>query len=137
MSNPFGNQGDHSDQPPPNPYASPQEVGPSPVPVQNRPYLRPHRGPVILVLGILGLFTGLAGMVCCVLFALGSLGLSLPAWIMARHDLQAIDAGVMDPTGRGITLAGMILAIIGTVIVGLAVVLMVAGFVFFLVMEQL
>ena len=63
----------------------------------------PHRGNTILVLGILGL------IVC------GPLGIA--AWVMGKGDLARIDAGLMDPTGRGTTQAGMVLGIIGTVLI--------------------
>ena len=74
----------------------------------------PHRGNTILVLGILGL------IVC------GPLGIA--AWVMGKGDLARIDAGLMDPTGRGTTQAGMVLGIIGTVLiivqVGLGILIM-------------
>lgn len=71
--------------------------------------MRPHRGVLILVLGILGL-------VCC--FILG-----IVAWIMGNTDLREMDAGRMDPSGRGLTQAGKICGIISVVlgIVGLAI----------------
>lgn len=61
----------------------------------------PHRGTTILVLGILGL-------VLCA-------PLGVFAWVMGKGDLAKIDAGAMDPSGRGTTQAGMILGIIGTI----------------------
>lgn len=61
----------------------------------------PHRGTTILVLGILGL-------VLCA-------PLGVFAWVMGKGDLAKIDAGAMDPAGRGTTQAGMILGIIGTI----------------------
>ena len=71
--------------------------------------LRPHRGVVILVLGILGI-------VCCIICG-------IIAWVMGNNDLREMDAGRMDPSGRGLTQAGkicgmisVILAIIGIVI---------------------
>ena len=74
----------------------------------------PHRGNTILVLCILGL------IVC------GPLGIA--AWVMGKGDLAKIDAGLMDPTGRGTTQAGMVLGIIGTVLiivqVGLGILIM-------------
>jgi hypothetical protein len=71
--------------------------------------MKPHRGTLILVLGILGL------VVC------GPLGIA--AWIMGSTDLKEMDAGTMDPSGRGQTQAGKICGIIATVllIVGLVV----------------
>jgi hypothetical protein len=58
--------------------------------------MKPHRGAIILVLGILGL-------VMCGVFT------GLPAWIMGNGDLKEMDSGVMDPEGRGLTNAGKIL----------------------------
>lgn len=79
------------------------EVGP----VQQQ--LRPHRGTLILVLGILGL-------VCCLICG-------IIAWILGSTDLKEMDAGRMDPSGRGLTQAGKICGII-------SVVLGIAGFIF-------
>ena len=78
--------------------------------------MKPHRGVLILVLGILGL-------VLCGVFT------AIPAWIMGSGDLKQIDAGTMDPTGRGLTNAGRILGIIGTVlgILGLLIAIAVFG----------
>ena len=74
--------------------------------------MKPHRGTLILVLGILGL------VVCA--------PVGIVAWVMGASDLKEIDAGTMDPTGRGNTQAGKIcgmiaciLMIIGVVIFGL------------------
>ena len=55
--------------------------------------LQPHRGTLILVLGIVGL-------VCC--FPVG-----IAAWIMGNGDLKAMAEGRMDPTGEGMTKAGL------------------------------
>lgn len=72
-----------------------------PVPPQHpNPYLglRPHRGTLILVLGILGLVVcGVCGIV---------------AWVMGKADLAEMDAGRMDPAGRDLTNIGRILGII-------------------------
>jgi hypothetical protein len=64
--------------------------------------MKPHRGTLILVLGILGL------VVCA--------PLAIVAWVMGSGDLKQIDAGTMDPAGRGTTQAGKICGIIGTVL---------------------
>ena len=66
--------------------------------------VKPDRGVMILVFGILG-------VVCC--FAFG-----IAAWVMGNGDLSEMDAGRMDATGRGLTTAGKI---IGIVSVGLAI----------------
>lgn len=63
--------------------------------------MSPHRGVLILVLGILSL-------VLCAL-------LGPVAWIMGKGDMAEIDAGRMDPEGRGLTQAGMICGIVGTI----------------------
>jgi len=64
---------------------------------------KPHRGVMILVFGILGL-------VCCFIFG-------IIAWVMGNGDLREMDAGRMDPSGRGLTQAGKICGIVS---VGLA-----------------
>lgn len=73
----------------------------------------PHRGVVVLVLGILGL-------VCC--FILGII-----AWVMGGNDLREMDAGRMDSSGRGLTQAGRICGII-------AVALQIIGLLIWLIM---
>ena len=78
--------------------------------------MKPHRGTLILVLGILGL------VVC------GPLG--IVAWVMGSGDLKEIDAGTMDPAGRGTTLAGKICGMIATIlmIVGVIIAILVVAF---------
>jgi len=78
--------------------------------------LRPHRGTLILVLGILGL-------VCC--FICG-----IVAWVMGSGDLKEMAAGRMDPAGQGLTQAGKICGIV-------SVVLQVIGFVVWLLFMSL
>ncbi len=84
--------------------AEEQEIPVVPVEAQvtTQPPLRPHRGVVILVLGILGI-------VCC--FICG-----IVAWVLGNGDLREMDAGTMDPTGRGLTKAGKICGIVGVVL---------------------
>lgn len=74
-----------------------QQVDPAIKPPQEA-----HRGTMILVLGILGL-------VCCFIFGIA-------AWVMGGGDLKKMDAGVMDPEGRGLTQAGRICGIISVVL---------------------
>jgi hypothetical protein len=62
----------------------------------------PHRGVLILVLGILSL------VVC------GFLGPF--AWVMGHTDLRTMRLGRMDREGEGLTQAGLICGIIGTVL---------------------
>ena len=77
---------------PPEP-AAPQPVAPQPA---------AHRGGLVLTLGILGL-------VICVICG-------IIAWVMGKGDLQKMDAGLMDPAGRGLTQAGKICGMISVII---------------------
>ena len=80
--------------------------------------LEPHRGTLILVLGILSL-------VLCGFFT------GIPAWIMGKGDLEKIQAGQMDPEGQGMTKAGMICGmiccILSAVAIGGVILLMILG----------
>lgn len=69
---------------------------------------RPHRGGLILTLGILGLFVW-----CCPIagWVVGGIVLN-----MANKDLVEMAVGNMDDSGRGITLAGKICAIVALVL---------------------
>ncbi len=71
--------------------------------------LKPHRGTTVLVLGIIGI-------ACC--FICGII-----AWVMGNNDLKEMDAGIMDPEGRGITQAGKICGMVsvGLNIIGLLI----------------
>jgi predicted Zn finger-like uncharacterized protein len=68
--------------------------------------LEPHRGTLILVLGILSLV-----LTPCAII-LGPI-----AWIMGQNDLSAMRAGRMDDQGRDLTNAGRICGIIGTCLI--------------------
>ena len=76
-----------------------------------QPPLRPHRGGLILALGILGI-------VCC--FICGII-----AWVMGNGDLREMAAGRMDPSGQGLTQAGKICGMV-------SVILQIVGFVIWL-----
>jgi predicted Zn finger-like uncharacterized protein len=69
----------------------------------------PHHGPLILVLGIISI---VMVMVC----GLVGLPLGIAAWVMGRRDLLKMRQHVMDPEGAGLTQAGMICGIIGTIL---------------------
>jgi hypothetical protein len=64
-----------------------------------------HRGPTILILGILGLVV--LPILCPI------------AWIMGNADVNEIRAGRMDPEGESMTQAGRVCGIVGTVIYGI------------------
>ena len=76
--------------------------------------MKPHRGTLILVLGILSL------IIC------GPLGIA--AWIMGNNDLREIDSGMMDPEGRSMTQAGRICGIIACILLALSVLLAIGFF---------
>jgi len=76
---------------------------PTPSPQADAIHYAPHRGALILTFGILGI-------ACCFPFGIA-------AWIMGNNDMQQIEAGMMDPTGKSITNAGKICGIIGTILV--------------------
>ena len=78
--------------------------------------LRPHRGGLILALGILGL-------VCC--FICG-----IVAWVMGSNDLKEMAAGRMDPSGQGLTQGGKICGMI-------SVILQIVGFVIWFLLMSL
>lgn len=71
-------------------------------PVHPGHLMRPHRGGMVLALGILSI-------VLC--FVCG-----IFAWVMANNDLREMAQGTMDPSGRGSTQAGKICGIIGTIL---------------------
>lgn len=75
--------------------------------------MKPHRGTLILIFGILGL-------VICQPFGIA-------AWVMGNGDLKQMDAGAMDPEGRSLTNAGRICGIIATVLLILGVVVAVVA----------
>lgn len=68
-------------------------------------YVQPHRGGLVLALALLGIFF------CS--------PLSIAAWIMGAMDLREIRAGRMDRGGYGLTMAGMVIGIIWTALMGL------------------
>jgi len=75
--------------------------------------MKPHRGTLILVLGILGI-------VMCGIFT------AIPAWIMGNTDLAEMNAGTMDSSGRGLTNAGRIMGMI-ICIIGILAIIAVIG----------
>lgn len=91
--------------PPPPPHGAPPPAVAPPGPVQ------PHRGVLILVLGILGL-------VVCVICG-------IIAWIFGNNDLEQMRAGRMDPTGEGLTVAGRICGIISVALAAMGVVVVI------------
>lgn len=89
------------------PYAAPPMYGGMPV------YMQASQGTTILVYGILSL------VVCSILGPI--------AWSMGNAELARIDAGLVDPSGRGNASAGRICGMIATIlmIVSFVIVIMI------------
>lgn len=68
-------------------------------------YGAPHRGGLILALGILSFFFPLLGLI-----------MGATVWSMASNDLRAMREGYMDPSGQGPTQVGHVFAIIATLV---------------------
>jgi phage FluMu protein Com len=76
--------------------ASPMQLSAGPA---GSGYVRPHRGGLILVLGVLGV------AVNCPIFC-------FMAWVMGSADLAEMRAGRMDKSGEGVTRVGQVLGMI-------------------------
>ena len=98
---------DSSESPPP------QEAHEVP-PQQASAQYEEHRGTMILVFGILGI-------ACCFPFGIA-------AWVMGNADMQKINAGIMDPEGKGSTNAGKICGIISVALASLGILLQIILF---------
>jgi hypothetical protein len=89
----------------------------------HRPLVRrdcePHRGVLILVLGILSLVITYLGVVPGII-----------AWVLGQQDLKKMTERTMDPQGRGLTQAGRICGIVGTILQGFLLLFVGAYFVF-------
>jgi len=75
--------------------------------------MKPHRGTLILVFGILSL------VICA--------PLGILAWIMGNGDLKQMDAGAMDPSGRSVTNAGRICGMIATILLAVGILVAIAA----------
>jgi hypothetical protein len=75
--------------------------------------LEPHRGALVLVLGILSI-AALVFYLCCFIPVSPIVGAF--AWILGHQDLRKMKEGRMDPDGQGLTSAGWICGMIGTVL---------------------
>lgn len=83
-----------------NPYASPNVFAPGYY--GGRPFREAHRGGAILTMSIVGL------LLCPVL--------AIAAFIMAIIDLGKMQRGTMDPSGKGLTIAGLVISCIPLVV---------------------
>ena len=84
-----------------------------------QPNALPHRGNLVLILGLMGIMFNVCGVP------------GVLAWIFGSADLKQMKAGTMDPEGEGLTKAGYICGIIGTCLaaIGLVVAFLVIFFV--------
>lgn len=73
--------------------------------------IQPHRGPLVLALAIVGIFTLCAAP-------------SLIGLILGLYDLRLMKREKMDPAGRGLTIAGIVVSI-GFIILSLCVLIIV------------
>lgn len=107
-----------------NPYEAPKQPAFNLVTnesrVKSRRRTKPHRGGIILTLGIVGFLTGL-GII-----------LGPTAWIMGKNDLNLMRRGQMDSSGRDMTQIGYTLGII-TTIVGIITICLLVWWLYFLV----
>ncbi|MFL5245166.1 MAG: zinc-ribbon domain-containing protein [Gemmataceae bacterium] len=98
----------------------------------------PHRGSAVLVMGFISLICSPLAMlfVCCpplsLVLCVVSIALGVPAWAMGHGDLRKIEAGTMDPRGRGRTQAGKILGVIGTLLSVLVILAAIAFLVYWI-----
>jgi hypothetical protein len=91
----------------------------------------PHRGVLVLVLGIISL----ASVFLSCFYGVGILigiPLGITAWVLGHGDLRKIKNNEMDPEGLGMTQAGWICGIIGTILHSL-ILLSCAGFFAFMI----
>ncbi len=84
------------------------------------PGMRPHRGTMLLVFSILS-------WVVCIIFG-------VCAYFMAKSDLAEMDAGRMDPSGRGTVQAAKIVSLIHIIVAGVSIVLSILFFVGLLIL---
>ena len=88
--------------------STPTQEAPEVPPQQAFAQYEEHRGTLILVFGILGI-------ACCFPFGIA-------AWVMGNADMQKINAGIMDPEGKGTTNAGKICGIISVALAALGII---------------
>jgi hypothetical protein len=79
----------------------------------------PHRGGMVVVMGVLSVVLsamGVFGAVCACfgLFWLAGLVLGILSWLFGHSDLGQMDRGNMDPEGRSPNRTGYICGIVGT-----------------------
>jgi predicted Zn finger-like uncharacterized protein len=119
---PDANRGETAFESPPRPDARAGEAEEDDRPWEQphdwHPNLRrdsePHRGGLILTLGIISIIVAAGSPVLYGCPSIVSLPLGITAWVLGGRDLKKIRANLMDPRGQGNTQAGWICGIVGT-----------------------
>ena len=93
------------------PPQEPQAAQPVQAPPAAGSPVKPHRGTLVLVLGILGI------ALC--------MPLGIVAWVLANSDLKEMQAGLMDRSGEGLTKTGKICGIISVILTCVVLVLVI------------
>jgi hypothetical protein len=91
-----------------NPYAPPASGGAYNWPTARSRYREQHRGGAILAMSLVGI------LICQFV--------AIPAFIMALTDLGKMNQGTMDPSGRGLTIAGLVISSLSLLLFVLAIV---------------
>ena len=120
-----------------NPYSAPQSTPGPQVPMMGGGQMKlPHRGGLIVGLGVTSLISGLVTVLMCpccapigLLTTVVALSTGIPAWIMASQDVKSMHRGTMDASGIGSTKTGKVCAIIGIVMCVIGIVLSFALFI--------
>ena len=85
-----------------------------------QPILQQHRASVVFGLGLSSLIINVVG--CCtnqfIPFVLTLLAavLGILGWVFGRHDLRAMEAGIMDSSGYSTTKSGKTLAVVSVLL---------------------
>src|SRR5262249_2208650 len=135
------NQGERSEPAGPD-YAEEDDDRPWEQPGQIRRDAVSHRGHLVLTLGILGVVLSVLGIpalfcgFCCppvgIVGSLISLPFTITAWAMGQSDLQKMRKNMRDPRGQGMTGAGWICGLVGTILGALATVVTTVWWIFIL-----
>jgi len=80
---------------------------------------QPHRGGLVFALGIIGL------LICQIP--------GIFAFFMGKEDLKKMKSGMMDPSGEGLTQAGMIMGLISLILLGIGLAVSVIYIIFIIV----
>jgi predicted Zn finger-like uncharacterized protein len=92
----------------------------------------PHRGVLIMVLGIVSIV-----LVATIFLGFLGIPLGIAAWVMGQKDLRKMRDNVMDDEGMGLTQAGWVCGIIGTILSTLCGLGLLAYFAFIFTMMRL